>query len=221
MNDGRAQQRQITRLALDAAGADAGFALAGSGAIREHGLIDRPTEDIDLFTVQAELPAFPAAVDRVLTALREVGYTVETRRHTDTFAQLNVTDAEGHTLGIDMGVDWREHPPVGLEVGPVLDINDAVGNKIAALFSRAETRDYLDVDAIRRTGRYTDTELLELARNADPGFDPPSFAQCLDRVDRIQPEEVRVYRVSAEDLDAVKRRLTSWARGLRRDTMRS
>ncbi|REB68320.1 hypothetical protein CP880_10575 [Cutibacterium namnetense] len=27
-------------------GDEAGFALAGTGAIREHGLIDRPTEDV-------------------------------------------------------------------------------------------------------------------------------------------------------------------------------
>jgi hypothetical protein len=26
------------------------FVLAGSGAMREHGLVDRPTEDVDLFT---------------------------------------------------------------------------------------------------------------------------------------------------------------------------
>ena len=42
------RQRNIARLALQAAGAHSGFALAGSGAIREHGLIDRPTEDVEV-----------------------------------------------------------------------------------------------------------------------------------------------------------------------------
>ena len=51
MSRDQEEQRRITRLALEAAGDEAGFALAGSGAIREHGLIDRPTEDVDLFTV--------------------------------------------------------------------------------------------------------------------------------------------------------------------------
>ncbi len=46
MNGEREEQRRITRLALQAAGQEGGFALAGSGAIREHGLIDRPTEDV-------------------------------------------------------------------------------------------------------------------------------------------------------------------------------
>lgn len=53
----RDEQRRITRTALQAA-TDTGFALAGSGAIREHGLTNRPTEDIDLFTVQAMAEGF-------------------------------------------------------------------------------------------------------------------------------------------------------------------
>lgn len=42
-----AAQREVARIALAAVD---GFALAGSGAIREHGVIERPTEDVDLFT---------------------------------------------------------------------------------------------------------------------------------------------------------------------------
>jgi hypothetical protein len=46
------------------------FALAGSGAIREHGLIDRPTLDIDLFAIQGATDRFPAAVDRSIATSR-------------------------------------------------------------------------------------------------------------------------------------------------------
>lgn len=42
-------QARITHLLLDVV-ADDGFALAGAGAIRAHGLTERPTHDIDLFT---------------------------------------------------------------------------------------------------------------------------------------------------------------------------
>jgi hypothetical protein len=42
-------QRVADSLILAVIGVD-GFALAGSRDIREHGLIDRPTLDIDLFT---------------------------------------------------------------------------------------------------------------------------------------------------------------------------
>lgn len=42
-------QRDVARIAL-AATHQYGFALAGSGAIREHQLTNRPAEDINLFT---------------------------------------------------------------------------------------------------------------------------------------------------------------------------
>ena len=211
MSKDQEEQRRIARLALDAAGDDAGFVLAGSGAIREHGLIDRPTEDVDLFTVEQAQARFGASIDQIVAALRAVGYSVETRRRQDAFAQLTVVSSQGHVTDMDLGVDWRAHPPVLMEVGPVLSIEDAVGNKMAALFSRAESRDYLDVDAIRRSGRYSDDELLDLARGADAGFDTEWFSRNLENAERIQPEEVLVYGVSAEQLNAIKERCTQWA----------
>jgi len=72
-------QSRVTALLLGAVG-DAGFVLAGAGAIRQHGLTDRPTEDVDLFTVPtttaeqfgAALDAAPSAytVYRILSRLR-------------------------------------------------------------------------------------------------------------------------------------------------------
>ena len=211
MSKDQEEQRRIARLALDAAGDDAGFVLAGSGAIREHGLIDRPTEDVDLFTVEQAQARFGASIDQIVAALRAVGYSVETRRRQDAFAQLTVVSSQGHVTDMGLGVDWRAYPPVLMEVGPVLSIEDAVGNKMAALFSRAESRDYLDVDAIRRSGRYSDDELLDLARGADADFDTEWFSRNLENAERIQPEEVLVYGVSAEQLNAIKERCTQWA----------
>ena len=49
-------QRFVTTLLLNHIG-PAGFALAGSGAIREHGITDRLTHDVDLFTTAATSPA--------------------------------------------------------------------------------------------------------------------------------------------------------------------
>lgn len=49
------------------------------------------------------------------------------------------------------------------EVGPLLSQSDAVGNKFAALYGRGEARDFVDVDAIRADGRFTDEQLLSAA----------------------------------------------------------
>jgi hypothetical protein len=66
-------QREITRVALRSLDGTS-FVLAGSGAIREHGLVDRPTEDVDLFTSDVDRPRFSSAVDAVVLGLREAGY---------------------------------------------------------------------------------------------------------------------------------------------------
>jgi hypothetical protein len=42
-----------------------------------------------------------------------------------------------------------------MSLGPVLHPDDAVANKMCALSGRAEARDFLDVDAVLQSGRYT------------------------------------------------------------------
>jgi hypothetical protein len=83
-----AAQREVARIALAGVG---GFALAGSGAIREHSVIERPTEDVDLFTTSQDVTAFSAAVDQVTAQLRGSGYRVEQTRRAAQFARLRWT----------------------------------------------------------------------------------------------------------------------------------
>jgi hypothetical protein len=96
-----------------------------------------------------------------------------------------VATPDGGTTKIEMGVDWRANQPSRLSIGPVLHPDDAVANKVCALFGRAEVRDYVDVDAIVSTGRYSEEELLRLAESHDPGFDRQWFAEALAAVDRL------------------------------------
>lgn len=203
-------QRTVTRVALEAS-ASSGFALAGSGAIREHGVINRMSQDVDLFTSNTNERAFGSAVDRVVEALDAAGYAVEVARRTQQFARILVRTVDGQQVDIDMGMDWREAEPVTLEVGPVLSIQDAIGNKVSALHSRAEARDFFDVDAIRSSGHYTDAQLIAAAAERDPGFDAGMFATQLQRVNRLTPDDLKEYGVDATELDAIKKRLTGWA----------
>ena len=106
----------ITRAALTALDGR-GFALAGSGAIREHGIVDRPTRDVDLFTNDLDPAAFESAVDQLTSELRGVGHTVEELRRAPQFAQLQITAAAGRAVDMDLAVDWRELEPVTLSVG--------------------------------------------------------------------------------------------------------
>lgn len=94
-------------------------------------------------------------------------------------------------------------------------MDDAVANKVSALFSRGELRDYLDVDAIRRSGRYTDQRLLSLAKRADAGFDLKFFAQALHHASDLGPKVASAYGVTSEQLAAVKTGMTAWAASIR------
>ncbi|MGY1777731.1 hypothetical protein ACI8AV_17865 [Geodermatophilus sp. SYSU D00804] len=120
-------------------------------------------------------------------------------------------------LYVDLSVDWRRDEPVTLAVGPVLSLEDAVGNKVAALFSQAEAWDFLDVDTIRAAGRFTDEELLAAAAERDPSFDVHLFGRQLEAVRRVQPVQVARYRVDATQC----RRSRSGSRSGRRGAWRA
>lgn len=208
-------QRDVTRLALDAL-ASGGFALAGSGAIREHGIIDRPTQDIDLFTSVTSTEAFALSTQRLAAAMRERGLEVVERRRAPQFANFSATSPTGQTVEVDLGVDWRAAEPVTLSIGPVLSLEDAVGSKVVAVYSRAEVRDYLDLDAIRESKRFTDGQLLDLAADRDPGFDLAMFAGQLEQIKRITSTlRVQEYGVGEQELAQLKSRLSAWAGELR------
>lgn len=82
---------------------------------------------------------------------------------------------DGLQLDVDLNVDWRQDDPVTLDVGPVLSLADAVGNKVSALCSRGEPCDNLDVDAIRASGRFSDDQLIVAAVTVTP----VSRSRCL------------------------------------------
>jgi hypothetical protein len=119
-------QRDVTHLALTAL-AGGGFALAGSGAIREHGIIDRPTQDIDLFTSVTSGEAFAASITRLAAAMSEAGLKIVVRRSAPQFATS--PSPTGQAVEVELGVDWRAAEPVTLAIGPVLSLEDAVGSK--------------------------------------------------------------------------------------------
>ena len=136
-------RRRIVAVLLDELG-DAGFALAGSGAIREHGLTERPTEGIDLFSCPpTTADEIQAALARAGDALREARYAVMWRRSVPLFARLRATAPDRTVLDVDLAVNWRADPPVCLSVGAVLSERDAVAGKLSAVYSRGEVRDFL------------------------------------------------------------------------------
>ena len=80
---------------------------------------------------------------------------------------------------------------------------------MTALYGRALARDFLDVDAILASGRYTRERLLELAAAADAGFDPQMFASALGALSQITDEAFAEYGATAEDIGTLRHRFAA------------
>jgi hypothetical protein len=207
------RHRAIAEIALRVAG-PFGFALAGGYAVRAYGIGNRPSGDVDLFTDWQRRADFPAAVDAVVAALGDHGYAVRVAVRGESFARLLVTtpDASGDGTQdkVELSADWRAHPPVLLDVGPVLHVDDAVANKMCALYGRALPRDFLDIDATVCSGRFTRERLLELATNADGGFDPTMFAHALGALTQITDAAFMAYGAAHEQISGLRQRFAQW-----------
>ncbi|AGZ39386.1 nucleotidyl transferase AbiEii/AbiGii toxin family protein [Actinoplanes friuliensis] len=207
------RHRRLAEIALSAAGSDYGLALAGGYAVREHGMGDRPSGDVDLFTDWQRRADFPAVADLVIKALTENGFLVDVDARADTFARLLITanDEPGtEPQKMELAADWRAHPPVTLNIGPVLHPDDAVGNKMAALYGRALARDFLDVDAVLASGRYSSEQLLQLVEAADAGFDRALFADTLGALGQISDTAFAAYGVNAQAVQRLRQRFADW-----------
>jgi hypothetical protein len=67
------------------------------------------------------------------------------------------------------------------------------------------------VHGVLQDGRYTGDELLRMAADHDPGFDPGMFADALRAVRRFPPSAFEPYKLTADQVDALCTRLLAWA----------
>jgi hypothetical protein len=211
--------REVAAVALRAA-ARHGFALGGGNALIAHGVVDRPTEDVDLFTDREHGVA--AAAGGVEAALREAGYTVERQDKTaglaDVFegmgeglAEWIIIAPDGREMALQMAYFDRGRQPVLMEFGPVLDLEDVLGGKVAALASRSVERDYIDVAAALARG-YGVAQLTGLAVALDPGLTAEDFADAGRRLDRLADDRFDRYGLTPLDVTRLREQFAKWPR---------
>lgn len=190
-----------------------GFALAGGYAVQAAGLLMRPSEDIDLFTVWERRSEFAEAVSAIADAYRAEGFSVDVERQHDTFVRLTVSDDE-RTAKVELAVDTRANEPIHLTIGPVLHPDDAVTKKMNALYTRALARDFIDVDAAVQSGRYDQEALLRLAERADISFDRRVFAEALGQIEGLDSDDFAPYGIAEPELDDLRGRFVGWRQDL-------
>jgi len=201
-------QQGLARIGLDAA-QRYGFALAGGHAVQAAGFLQRPSEDIDLFTVWERRSEFETAAGAIVDAYLAAGLSVEAERRHDTFIRLTVSDGM-QTAKVELGVDMRANEPVRMSVGPVLHPDDAVANKMGALYDRALARDFIDIDAVLQSGRYDRQALLQLAERSDITFDRRVFADALAQAQLLDDDDFAQYGLVLERLNDLRYRFAAW-----------
>ena len=185
------------------------FVLAGGAALIAHGIVDRPTRDLDFFSTE------PANVDLLLPALEKAlrnGALAVTREQVAPgFARLIITDDESsEQTRVDLAADARLLPPEGTQYGQLLSARELAVDKILAIFGRAEARDFIDLAALEPHHDLLD--LCQLAREKDLGFRIDVFCDMLQRFDRLDRDE---FDVDDATYRALERSVTRWAATLR------
>ncbi|MEO3748605.1 nucleotidyl transferase AbiEii/AbiGii toxin family protein [Plantactinospora sp. B5E13] len=104
-----------------------------------------------------------------------------------------------------------------MDIDPVLHADDVVAGKMSALFTRAEPRDFLDIDAALQTGRYTREQLLELAEQADSGFDRKILADLFAMLQRYPDRRFAAYGTNPQHIAAMRERFAHWREQLLAD----
>ncbi|MER7991997.1 nucleotidyl transferase AbiEii/AbiGii toxin family protein [Micromonospora chalcea] len=210
-------QHEVARIALAVAGRH-GFALAGGQALIAHGIGARPTEDVDLFT---DLDGgVTAAAELVHATLLDAGFQVETIAEPteldDVFYgfEHDMTEFEvrrdDRTVRLQLVRFARSASPIVLDVGPVLHLDDVIGTKVAAMVTRAQPRDYIDVAAALR--RYSRNDLVDLARRADPAPTDEEFQDALQRLDRLPDTVFALYRLTPAEIHDLRHAFSEWPR---------
>lgn len=196
-----------------------GFALGGGHALLAHGLVQRPTEDVDLFTdvdggvraatglVRSALAGagFQVATPPDATELTDVIYGMD-----DAFEELDVSDGSA-AVSISLARLARHRAPVVLAVGPVLHLDDLLGSKVCALATRFEVRDYIDVAAALGRG-YHRARLLEMAREHDPALAEDDLAFSMRRLDAMPDAAFAPYRLDTAAVGDLRERFADWPR---------
>jgi Nucleotidyl transferase AbiEii toxin, Type IV TA system len=198
-----------------------GYAIAGGNALRAYGLTSRPTRDLNLFSNQ--LGTVHKLAPDVEAALREAGYRAE---RIDTFSDITDEVPEygnfeaewtvvkgGKQVLVQLAIRDRQQPPVDLEIGPVLHVDDVIAGKVLAALTRLEARDVVDLWQIMRSApeTYTAAYLVALGQAAEPGYETSEFAALGRKIaSNVDDAEFEEFGLGAEQIKDLRSKFRAW-----------
>ncbi|MFF3911504.1 nucleotidyl transferase AbiEii/AbiGii toxin family protein [Streptomyces sp. NPDC001848] len=192
-----------------AVGAPYALALAGGDAVRAHGLVDRPSGDVDVATESAT--PMEEIASAVRAGLEERGWDVHPLRSDPLAARLGVTEpATGEACEVQLLKEALWHPPVVTELGLTVSLEDVVGMKVRALADRGFARDLVDVHAAY--DRWSHPELEALGRrHAGDTLDLTDLQARLTGAEWIDDSEFATYGLDGTAIADLRRWAQQWA----------
>ena len=165
-----------------------GFILAGGAGLVAVGLSERRTEDLDLFTSGATVEF---AADALELAMMGREWQVARIHDAPTFRRLAVTTPLAEVL-VDLARDSGPLEAATItSFGPTYPPAELAARKLLALFGRAALRDFIDVATV--SAAFDVSELIDLARRIDVGFDEFVLAEMIGMLDRYTDDDIREY----------------------------
>jgi predicted nucleotidyltransferase component of viral defense system len=202
--------RRVIESSLDLC-AEYGLFLAGGYAMKAHGLVDRPSKDIDFATAHP-LPV-DQLTDRIVGGYRAKGFHVEVTPGNYRFARLLVTDPRtGESCEVDIMKARFRVTPIVLDSCPVVGFDDAIGLKMRAVHDRGIARDLIDAASL--AGEYSFERLEWLCRSHEPDFSLHRLVSRLEAAQFLDDSEFEDYGLDLGEVRRVKRFAVEWAQDI-------
>ncbi|MFE0136417.1 nucleotidyl transferase AbiEii/AbiGii toxin family protein [Streptomyces sp. NPDC059037] len=181
--------------------------MAGGYAVQVHGLVVRPSQDLDFAT---QHPASMSDIAQALVSgLHEKGWAASLVDARPLKARLLVTDpGTREACEVDLLKEALSRQPVTLEAGPVVDLEDLVGMKVRALGDRGLPRDVIDVHASYRY--YSVPELEQLGLRNEGEFDLQELRDRLESVVWVSDDEFAAYGLREQEIAELRQWVQDW-----------
>jgi predicted nucleotidyltransferase component of viral defense system len=174
------------------------FYLTGGTALAYFYLKHRRSNDLDFFTgVEGLVEPFSRHLENRLEAQ---GMSVARQRGVQSFIEFQVARKNQSTI-IQLAQDaaFRFEPPKTFSEFPDLRVDplrDIASNKLLALFGRAALRDFIDVHFLIERGNFTQSGLVNDAKQKDPGFDPYWLGVAFERIKTFEKNSPEMLMLS-------------------------
>lgn len=162
------------------------FYLTGGTALDRQYYHHRQSDDLDLFTNQSDT-SLALITESIEVFVRTKHWQTENRVSTAQFQQYIFRAPDEETLKVDIVVDVPVHfgELTYMNNIPIDSLLNIATNKIAALLSRTESKDYIDLYWILTHESFELSDLLAKAKKKDLGLNELYLAEACRQMDKV------------------------------------